>query len=267
MGRLVINSKSEISLNSVIDISEFKEQYLTGVLLTSRTGDLTDNAINNFIEQSVSYVERLLGIKIAKQVVLESRDLFMDDWRNWSYMNTNFPVKCAIALKGYIGSIHVVDYPRPWISVKEVSSDTIPPRHMRIVPNREGVTYYNTLLYTNSWSATYSAFSSNGRQVPNYWKVCYITGWEPHLIPKELISVIGKLAAIQVLAVVSENQFKIPGVSGSSLSIDGLSQNISTAISGQTSTYTGRIRTYMDLLIQELRNVEDLYRGILMEIL
>lgn len=267
MPSIVLGIKSSINKNSIISVSQFKEQYLHGVLFTSRTGNMSEDTISIYINQAKAYLEKFLNIKINKQIVVEDKDLYLDDWKNWSYIGTSFPVNCFIALSGYIGTVHVVDYPKSWMSVKQVSNNMMGSRHIRIVPNRDGVTYYNTLLYTNSWSATYSAFSSNGRQIPNYWKLCYSSGWEPNNIPPDLVGLVGKLAAIQVLSVLSETQFSIPGLSNTTISLDGLSQSIATAVSGQTSTYSARIRTYSEQLVNDLKLIRDFYSPILMEVI
>jgi hypothetical protein len=97
--------------------------------------------------------------------------------------------------------------------------------------------------------------------VPNYWTVQYITGFSPGYLPTELLDIVGKLASIQILAIYGDIVLP-PGLSGSSLSIDGLSQNLTTPISGQNSAFGGRIKQYTQDIITTLQRLEHSYKGI-----
>jgi len=97
--------------------------------------------------------------------------------------------------------------------------------------------------------------------VPNYWSASYLTGWTPDKLPIELVDVVGKLASIQVLAVLGDLVLT-PGLSGQSLSIDGLSQSLNTPISGQNSAFGGRIKQYTQDIITTLQRLKMNYTGI-----
>ena len=81
--------------------------------------------------------------------------------------------------------------------------------------------------------------------IPDYWRVQYITGWDVDQMPMDLINLLGKLAALSPLGIAGDLILGIAGVSGQSLSIDGLSQSINTTASATSSGYSARILEYL----------------------
>jgi hypothetical protein len=113
--------------------------------------------------------------------------------------------------------------------------------------------------------------------IPGYWTLKYITGWSA--IPSEIIDAICKIATLQILAVVSDmlmgsgsSQIQGSGVgwgiSSKSISIDGLSQSLSST-APQGGIFGARTKQYQAALGDtsgknpgELQNLIDYYKDI-----
>jgi len=96
---------------------------------------------------------------------------------------------------------------------------------------------------------------------PNYWKFKYVTGFDK--LPMDLVNFIGKMAAVNIFAMLGDIVFGA-GVQSRSLSIDGLSQSISTTKGGATSAYGARIAQYTTDLREALPKIRNNYTGIRM---
>jgi hypothetical protein len=250
----------------ILSPSELTSYYLQGVNLNYKGKSVPSESLNFFIKTGQSYLERVLGIKLIRQLINESQDLYYDDWLNWSYISTSFPVACPKGLSGFIGEIKVAEYPKEWMSAFRTNDpNAIYPRSIRLIPNKNGISIYSNYLYTNSLNM-FNFSIHNGRQMPNYWELSYVTGWEPDKIPAELIKIIGKLAAIETLTSVGEIQFSLIGVSSQSISIDGLSQSLSTA-AGNTHPFSARLKSLSDQVTNEIKVITQLYRQPFMMVL
>jgi hypothetical protein len=86
--------------------------------------------------------------------------------------------------------------------------------------------------------------------VPLLWQVSYMAGFQDGAIPMNLNAAIGILAAIQVLNALGADVLA-PGVSSSTIYLDGLSQSLSTAMSATTHAYSGPVTEYRKMLFGE----------------
>jgi hypothetical protein len=255
-GSVTYNPTQVLSNQEVID------NYLQGVVLSYKNKTIASTSINFFIESAQSYIERILSIKLNRQLIEESHDLYYDDWQNWGFLHTNLPVACAKGLDGYLGKTKLTEYPEEWINVTRTSdASALPSRQIRLMPNSTGTVKFNYSGYFFFDSTSRYSYSGlhNNRQIPNYWNLRYVTGWEPGRVPPELINVIGKLAAIQILTSVGEIQFALIGVNSQSLSLDGLSQSLST-VAGMNHPFSGRIKSYGEQVTNELKMLLALYK-------
>ena len=89
--------------------------------------------------------------------------------------------------------------------------------------------------------------------IPDYWRLQYITGWDIDDMPMDLLNVVGMLATFGPLNVAGDLILGVAGVANQSLSIDGLSQSIGTTASATSAGYTARIKEYQ----QEIKDTVD----------
>jgi hypothetical protein len=161
-----------------------------------------------------------------------------------------------VSLDGYLGTIRQISYPFGWLSKKQTDYDKDLNRQFYIVPNA-GAATTGSIVYNGV--IPYIGISSYD-QIPNYWTVSYITGFNK--IPRDLLNLVGKLAAIPILVIAGNLALGKPGVTNLSLGIDGLSQSVGSALSGQSGAFGGQIKQYLADIQMTLDRVKYTYKGI-----
>lgn len=262
MPSLTLNISFSINSDVIFSPSELQNLFLSGIPLSKKDGTTISKQEQELIISSAqSLVEKMLGIIICKKGIFEDRNYEVDDFTRWLNLRTSYPVSKPIYLKGMMGEVTHITYPKEWLSCKKGTIKGQRYRNIALVPNGGG----NTQLIA-SYGGFFPIAFTRYTSVPNYWRVAYITGFEPNNngIDPLIISAIGKIASINLLNIASD--FIIgPGLVGTSLSIDGLSQNISTAKSSGSSAYSPRITQYLtDLKEQIIPVLKSYYKGFIM---
>ena len=233
----------------IINPSEFIDLYLFGVPLKDKQGHcLPMNTLENFIKTAQEEIEHYLGIKIMKQVISESKDYYLADWQSWGYLKTTYMVNKAYELKGFINTVQQMDLPKEWLSVR-TSQDSLKYRSIHVVPVASASIQTSSIYH----GVVPLGFFSNNI-IPNYWKAVYTTGFDHP--PMDLLNVIGKLASINVFALLGDLILGTPGIVSKSIGIDGLSQSYSTS-----SGFKNRIDGYLKDLELSLPRLYNYYKG------
>lgn len=224
----------------VLSSQELQELYFYGINLADRNGNkLPSSTIEQFILSAQEETEKWLGIKLQKQIITEQKDWFRSDWQNWGYIRTTYPVVEAISLNGLIGDIRQITYPKEWLSTRKTSDGELYHRHIYLVPSHNSANAsINSVIYNGV--TPHLGFMGNST-IPNYWEMSYVTGFCK--IPSDLLSFIGMLAAIQIFHIMGDLILGTPGISSQSISIDGLSQSVSSQ-----GSYASRIKGYLDAI-------------------
>ncbi len=257
-----VRYKKDTSL--LVSVNDFKNRYLYGVELQRYGKEMPDYVYEQSIISAQEKIEEYLQIKLLQQVYTEGKNFYGDDWRQWSYIPTQYPVKCPLGATGFIGTVKQVDYPKEWMSAKRTSDGQYLQRQIHLVPNASST--HNQLVYVGMMPNT---GTFNNRVIPNYWQISYVTGWDRDKIPATILSIIGKLAAMDILATASDMLLPYPGVGSTSISLDGLSQTISSFANGTTGVFGARIKQYGDELYGktgrdgELKRLYDTYGAII----
>lgn len=236
MSQLTFHIKYKKGTSSIIDPNDIRQNYLFGINLQKQGQVLTDDVYQYYIDAAVEQLQNYLGIKLFKQVIQESKDFYSDDWMQWGYLKTTYPVRCAFELIGYLGTVKQVTYPTDWLSVRKTSDGELYQRQIHIIPNSANV-QNEAIMYTGILPSV--NYHSN-RRIPNYWTMTYVTGFDK--VPADIINALGKIAALNILAMMSDAFLLYPGVNSQSISLDGLSQTLSTNASG---VFSNRIKQYM----------------------
>lgn len=247
-----ITTKNVIG-GTILTPSEVRSIYLYGVKTTASDGrSISDDTIQMYIESAQREIEGYLDIKIIPQKVTETKSYRYDDVVKWGYLETSYPVRKALSVKGKIGNIQRIEYPKDWLVVREASDETYF-RVINIVPASSPIVNTPTMLgvlpltmYTNS-------------HIPHYWDIQYHSGYQ--MVPMELVNFIGKLASINVFQNLGDLILGA-GISSQSIGIDGLSQSISTTKNGDNSAFGARIKSYQNDLKESLGRIKTRYRGI-----
>ena len=225
----------------VISPQELKNRYLFGIPVVDSDGNnMPDEDIKFYIRAAQTEIENFLSIKINKQVYKESRDFNFDDWLSWGYTSTTYMVNKPLSLQGFLNTTLQIDYPPEWLSAKKTSDNILFHRTVNLVPiHGSANSLSNNVVYVGI--APYIGYFGN-KQIPNYWEIKYITGWDN--TPADIVNIIGKLASINIFHILGDIILGA-GIASKSISIDGLSQTVTTTQSAENAGYSARIKAYL----------------------
>lgn len=245
----------------VMSVAEFKSQYLWGIPLCNQvTGEtLSDSVIQQKLNAAQKYIESMLDLKLFKQYVEEQKNFVRDEYISWGYTKASWFVNKPFFILGRINEQIVLTYPSEWVTTqrKIIKDDTFS-KNMYFVPNGKGsgVTSFALNFTINN---VYSFYGS--RVIPEYWDLQYLTGFE--IIPADIINLVGKKAAIELLPVIemtitSGGGYTF-GSASNSLGLDGMSQSISKANGG--NIFKQRLEMYDKQLSREIAQLKHVYTG------
>jgi len=243
----------------IISAEEVLALYFYGVDIKSKDGSSLDqNTIETYIKSAQSEVEKYFDIKLFPELITETKDYYRDDYNNnFPFIRTSLPVRQILTLIGRINGIDQTRYPEEWLSARSSSDGTVY-RQFSVVPNGSVVNADADVILTGV-SSNYGVRSYPN--IPNYWYCQYDTGFEIDNIPYDLLNMIGMLAAIPLLAIAGDLILGA-GIASQSLSIDGLSQSISSTSSATNAGYGARIIEYRKSVDQTTKRLLRYYKGI-----
>jgi len=242
----------------LISPTELKVLYLYGIEVRSTDGTkFNDSVIEMHIRQAQAEIEKLLSIKLIKQLITETQSYYKDDYLvRYPVITTNFPVIKPYACLGVIGTVEQVIFPETWLSSRK-GVDISYSRRINIVPTGSvtatiaGGMILSGVMHQVGLMSQYN--------VPDYFTIQYTTGFEK--IEYDLFNLVGMTSALQTL--IQAGDFVLgPGISSTSLGIDGLSQSISSVNSAQGSAFAARIKEYRATIENTLKNIKSRYTGI-----
>lgn len=249
----------EYNMDSTLPFSaeEYLTEYLVDIPIRGLGGGkMTRDKIEEKIKKHTEQLENFLDIKVPKQIAQEEHDYEKEKWMVWGFVKCNYLITKIKSLKGKFNSTEQIEFQNDWLNVK--SKDDSAARNLHIVPVTSGSITY-------SGNAALFVFFKNYTYIPNYWHVCYITGFDK--TPRDIQEVIGKYTTISVMAVLGDVAFGA-GIASKSISIDGLSQSIGTTQSAENSLYSARIRQLAGELEKfDLPRVRARYKALGMEAL
>jgi hypothetical protein len=249
----------------VLSPSEIIEGYLHGIQLCYQDGrSYPLSSVTRFIKSAQEAVENSFSIKLQKQIVEESRDFVRTEWVSWGFVKTTYPINEALRLSGNINRTEQMVYPKQWLSTKSSSDGPKAMfRQLYVIPSPDSaVQFTQQSIYYSNFIRGIGFFSSS--YIPNYWKIKYCTGFD--VIPHDLLDIIGKLTAIQVLAQLGDILLGV-GLSSLSISLDGVSQSTSTTRSGSGGLFAGRIKQYAEELKEQVANARMFYCGLTLDVM
>jgi len=245
--------RSEASMSS----SDLIRRYFFGIPLFDANGNtMSTQQIERHINSAKEQLEGYLDLKLGKQIITENVSFIRQEWLNWGYIPTSFPVLSVISLDGYVGSYREIQYPHEWLSIKESTDNSAPHRQVHLVPtggNIEGT----SVLYSGI-SPHIGWFGS--KTVPNYWQITYCTSFNQ--VPEDIIDVMGKLASINIFNQMGDIALGQAGLASTSISIDGLSQSVGTTNSATNAAFGARIINYQKEIKTALPDLKSKYKGI-----
>lgn len=250
------NTSFKRQTDLVITPAKLLEFYFHGISICTKDGKkISDDTIAQKIMAAQDFIEKTLSIKLKKQIIEESRDFIRNDYENWGFIQTTYPIRKVHQMNGFVNTTLQTVFPLEWVSNFESNDESLLQRTVNIVPAGE-TAVTNSVVYVG---ITPNAGFFGASNVPNYWKLIYCTGYEK--VPSDIFDAIGKVAAMQVFAITGDIVLG-SGIASQSLSFDGLSQSINTTQSAENSAHSARIRQYQGELKQEIPRLINYYKGI-----
>lgn len=257
MPKISLEIKYNKNRDLILSPEEIREIYMWGVQTRDQNGnEIPDSVVEFYIKAAQDEISHYLNLKLKKQVIEESLDFSGNDWRKWGYIKCTYPVRCPLKLEGYLNTIKQITYPVEWLSTRKINNEPeLYHRNLYIVPAGTGVATSNAVAYSGIIPQLGLV---DARSIPNYWTVRYVTGFDE--VPKDIVNVIGKMAAINVFHI-SGDLILGAGIASFSLGLDGLSQSISSTSSATNAGYGARIIGYGNDIKRQLPQLRDYYRG------
>lgn len=234
---------------SVLSVEELKTNFLFGVDTSDDQGTQFPNSMYEFyIKSAVSFLETKLDVPIRpKTIVDELHDYYHGDYRqHMALFLDQYPVisieSVRLQLPG--ASEPNITYPASWISVQKDNG------HVHIIPGSGGL------------QAMGFGYSMMNRDfIPDCFRVSYTAGFELGKCPDMIRELVGKIASYGPLNVAGD-LVGGAGLAGSSLSIDGLSQSITTTNSSTNAGFGARLLMYRKEVKDQLEVAQRYYKGL-----
>lgn len=253
-----LNYKFPYKINDSLALSpqELDANYFFGVDIQSGKGsNISERTKQQYIKNAQKEIENYLEIKLTSQIIQEKLDFRIDDFRQWSYLRTSYPVKKAFKLDGYISDILQIQYPTEWLSIRTSNDPIGYHRHIHLVPGGQTNIQTNSVIFNGI--TPHLGFFGN-KTIPNYWIATYCTGFDQ--VPSDIMQALGMLASIPLFAIAGDLIISA-GIASLSLGLDGLSQSISSTSSATNAGYGARIIEYRNILKELMPKLRDRYKG------
>lgn len=247
-----MSNKGFQRVEPLVTVKNIRDRYLFGVHIRDQVSDkeLPDSVIQDYINAAVSMLEHYLDIAITPvKGFYEDRDYLFNEYEDWGYFQlNNFPVIQIqklemIYFRDEDGTPQTVQtIPASWLRLQP--HDGI----LRLIPNSR----FPANLQIGA-SGSYFPEVLRTQMVPHLWRITYDYGFCDGAIPVILNEAIGILASIRAL-ITAGHLILGAGIAGTSISLDGLSQSISTTQSAENSGYSASIRDYSEKLFGKTAN-------------
>jgi hypothetical protein len=232
----------------LITVDKLKETYLFGSLHFPdyRGKDLSDEALQTFINNSISLLEHDLDIAIQPRKKVEFKDYFGNDYQDWGFLSlNNVPVIELESLRvvylktddnanpGEEKFETVLDIPKQWIRLDPDAGS------IRLLPNNK----FPGRLAVGAGGSFYPELFNRHMMVPHLWEATYTHGFKPGCVPSLINAAVGLLASIFVMNILGDLIIGA-GIAGTSLTLDGLSQSIQTTASAENHGFSAKVKDY-----------------------
>lgn len=238
----------------IISVEELKTNYLFGVDLTKDDGEAYPEALFEwYIKSAVSWIEARLDIPVRP---VHYEDEVHDYWRRdydqyISLFLDHYPVISVATVKMVLPTDQVVkEFDSSWIKLQKEFG------HVNIIP---GIGSQGTILL--GASGAFLPFLTRSDFLPGIFHIDYTAGFESGKVPGVIKDIIGKLAAMGPLNIAGD-MIAGAGIASQSLSMDGISQSISTTASATNAGYGARIIQYYKDIKDVLPTLQKYYKGI-----
>ncbi len=245
-----------IAVQGVLPIPLLLQRYMFGIDLTDDQGNRLPDAVFQFyILAGIEYLEHQLDIKILPTTYVEKQDYYASDYQQFNYLQLdNYPIISVDRFDvKYPTGQSVVSYPTEWLRVDPEHG------HLRIVPTSGTL---SEMLIGAGGSYLPIIYSGMGN-LPHLFEIEYVAGFER--IPNNILDLIGMLASLGPFNIFGD-LITGAGIGNLSLSLDGLSQSITTTQSAMYGGYGSRVSQYLKQVKEQIPLLRRYYKGIRMAV-
>lgn len=259
MGQLTLTIRYKKNTGLILSVSEMWSLYLYGIKIQGDEGsNFSNESMLFYIRSAQMEIENYFNLKFVKQLIeLETTSYYRDDyWQQFPILQTKYPVREPMALTGMLNKAEQIIYPQGWLMCERDKAG-IGKRRISVVPTGASSAKANAdvILTGITTQIGFQKFDN----IPDYWSMQYITGFDLDKMPIDLIDLVGKVASFGPLGIAGDLILGSAGIASMSLGIDGLSQSISTTASATNAGYGARIQQYREEIKETVSRIKLVY--------
>ena len=237
----------------IITAANIKSNYLWGVKLSDADGnEIPDSVVDNHILNAISFLEIYLNVNINPVEYTEFVDYRREDWSAWNFLVVNhYPIISIASFQvRFIKDESTLDFPEEWYRIQRETGQ------IQLTPTAG--TLEGWLIGLGNVLLTPGGSLVARKDFPNLFKIVYTAGFEAEKVPYAINNLVGILASVKCLAQLG-NLVIAPGIGGTAIGLDGLSESTSRA---EPNPYQGIMDTYMNEFNQQAEIIKNYYKRI-----
>lgn len=250
---LAVNQR-EPQNDLIISAKEVRELFLFGVDLTDDSGnEMSDRLIEFYIRSAQDWLQvKIPGIQLCPKLIEEWHDYRLTDYITYNFIKLfRYPtIDVENVSIQFPLSENILDFDPSWYRTESVGSQ------VNLFPVQG--TFSSIVL---SQGGSYIPLVYSGIEyVPHMIRVRYTAGFKKGEVPNNLKEIIGMKAAMGPLNIAGD-LIAGAGIASKSISLDGLSQSVSTTSSATNSGYGARIGQYEKQIKDMLMDLKNHHLG------
>ncbi|MCK9544896.1 MAG: hypothetical protein M0R03_23015 [Novosphingobium sp.] len=247
---------------AIFSAGELLSLYLYGINIRANDGtEMDKETVTYYIKAAQKEIENYLNIKMSPVLINETIGYYRTDYYGkFPIFQTKYPVKRAYTVIGMLNSTNQIVYPKEWIKAHRDDPDGDYPKFVALIPTGSATSVTGSVDVILSGMMTNMGLQ-RWNHIPEYWDIQYITGYTVDNLPMDVVNVMGKLASLGLFNVLGDIALGQAALASYSLSIDGLSQSISTTNSATNAAFGARIINYQKEIKDTLSKIKMRYRG------
>lgn len=243
-----------LAIRNILTVTDLIDRYFFGIDLTNDSGQpLPDSVWQHYILTAIRWFEHEIDISILPTQFVEKHDFYAHDYDAALLIQLdNYPVTEVSAFRAqYPSGQDIIEYPAEWFRVNG------PEGHIQIVPTAGTL---SEMLIGQGGSYLPAIYNGSG-YLPQLFEITYIAGFEEGKVPRNIIDIIGMIASLGPFNIFGD-LITGAGIGNLSLSLDGLSQSITTTQSAMYGGYGSRILAYTKQVKDQMKQLRRHYKRI-----
>jgi len=236
----------------IITVKQLKSVYLFGVNLQDDDGnEMPDELFKFYIRSAQDWLEKELGgVLLCEKEITESHDYHMADYQSFGLLKLYRTPVQEVSECGFQFPLseNATNFDPSWYRVEGSLINLVPTQG----------TFSAIAL---SQGGNFLPLLSGMGYIPHFWRVKYKAGFKKGQVPASILDIIGMKAAMGPLNIAGD-LIAGAGIASKSISLDGLSQSISTTSSATNAGYGSRIIQYTKQIDNLLEGLRERYQGI-----